>query len=129
MSSLSSFPSSHGDVASPFPKVRRWSLQQREMHVGIQQNTAAVGPFPSTDGGNKKISIILHGKEVDSFCSFQAIHHFWEREQEHLSNDTLDSLLRTLTYKALGNMFGGHYYLERNQRNCLPSLFFHKHIP
>lgn len=67
-----------------------------------------LGLFPPQMVEIKNFSIILHGKEMDSFCSFQAIHHFWEREQEHPSSDTLDSLLRTLTNKALGNMFGGH---------------------
>lgn len=45
----------------------------------------------------KQIRIIPHSKEMDGFCGFQAIHHFWEGDQEYLSNDTLDSLLRTPT--------------------------------
>lgn len=84
--------------------------------------------FPPQMVEIKQISIIPCGKEMDGFCSFQAIHHFWEGEQDHLSNDTLDLLLRTPTNKASGSMFEDHYYLERNQRNRLPSLFFHKHV-
>lgn len=51
--------------------------------------------FPPQMVEIKQISIIPHDKWMDGFYSFQAIHHFWEGEQEQPSNDTLESFLRT----------------------------------
>lgn len=45
----------------------------------------------------KQISIIPHGKEMNGFCSFQAIHHFWKGVKGQLSSDTSHSHLRKPT--------------------------------
>lgn len=97
MSSLPSLPSSPGHAASLFPKLGDGLCSRGEPMLLFSKIQLLLCLLPPQMVEIKQISIIPHGKEMDGFCSFQAIHHFWEGEHEHLSNDTLDSLLRTPT--------------------------------